>query len=107
MRLPWVFAYYLAASSGFCPLTQTGLIAAASLSTAPLVLSDLGSVLGALDPAFGQAARSLGASDWLVFSRVQLPLVFRPVLGAAASAFLSVLAELALCWWLFARGAPS
>ena len=56
-------------------------------------------VLGARRPMlelnreFGNAARSLGCSEWRIFSRVILPLGWRPILAAAGVAFARVLAE--------------
>jgi len=47
----------------------------------------------ALDPLYGKAARSLGASEWRVLWRVEFPLVWRRTLAAAALAFARVLAE--------------
>ncbi len=46
-----------------------------------------------LDREFGNAARSLGCSEWRVFWRVVLPLGWRAVIGAAALAFLRVWVE--------------
>ena len=56
-------------------------------------------VLGAREPLhdlnrrYGNAARSLGCSEWRIFWRVLLPLGWRPILAAAAVAFVRVLAE--------------
>jgi molybdate transport system permease protein len=40
-----------------------------------------------VDASYGRAARSLGAPEWSIFTRVTLPLVQRPVLAATALAF--------------------
>lgn len=57
------------------------------LAHAVLVLafsfSAVSAALDRLDPAFGQAAESLGASPWRVLTRITLPLLL-PALGAAA-----------------------
>jgi len=46
-----------------------------------------------LDREYGNAARSLGSSEWRIFWRVMLPLGWRPILAAAGIAFARVLAE--------------
>jgi ABC-type Fe3+ transport system permease subunit len=85
--------------AGLWPLTQAGLVAAGVISVEPLVLSAVRSAFAGLDPGYGRAARSLGASEWRVFSRIHLPLALRPILGNAASMFLGVIAQLAIVWW--------
>ena len=98
-----VLFYWLGASGpgghGYWPLTQVGLVAAGVISIEPLVLSAARSGFAGLDPGYGRAARSLGASEWHVFSRIHLPLAFRPILGNAASMLLGVIAQLAIVWW--------
>ena len=46
-----------------------------------------------LNREYGNAARSLGCSEWRIFWRVMLPLGWRPILAAAGVAFVRVLAE--------------
>ena len=46
-----------------------------------------------LNREYGDAARSLGCSEWRIFWRVMLPLGWRPILAAAGVAFVRVLAE--------------
>jgi molybdate transport system permease protein len=46
-----------------------------------------------LNREYGNAARSLGCSEWRIFWRVILPLGWRPILAAAGVAFVRVLAE--------------
>ena len=46
-----------------------------------------------LDREYGGAARSLGSSEWRIFWRVMLPLGWRPILAAAAIAFVRVWME--------------
>jgi molybdate transport system permease protein len=46
-----------------------------------------------LDREFGNAARSLGCSEWRIFWRVMLPLGWRPILASAAIAFVRVWME--------------
>ena len=85
------------------PLTRIGLVLAGVLSAGPDCLSEARSMFASLDPGYGKAARSLGASEWRVFSRIHLPLAFRPVLVSATGAFVCLLVELALFWWFDVR----
>jgi molybdate transport system permease protein len=107
LSAPVVFYYWLGASgpkgAGFWPLTEAGLVVAGVISAGPLFLGAVRSAFAALDPGYGRAARALGASEWRVFSRIHLPLAFRPILIGAASAFLGLLAELAIVWWCTGR----
>jgi molybdate transport system permease protein len=49
-----------------------------------------------LDPAYQDAARSLGASDWRIFWRVAIPLAYRPILSATGLAFARAATEFLL-----------
>jgi len=89
--------------AGFWPFTEAGLVVAGVISAGPLFLGAARSAFAGLDPNYGQAARGLGASEWQVFSRIHLPLAFRPILIGAASVFLGLLAELAIVWWCTGR----
>lgn len=101
-----VFFYCLGVRAGFWPFAQGLLIAVATLSTLPVFASRAGAALSAADPGFARAARSMGASDWLIFSRVQLPMALRPVLVSALDAFLAISIELAFAWWFTVRIVP-
>jgi|BarGraNGADG00212_1021973.scaffolds.fasta_scaffold09207_3 molybdate transport system permease protein len=46
-----------------------------------------------LNREYGNAARSLGCSEWRIFWRVMLPLGWRPILAAAGVAFVRVWME--------------
>jgi molybdate transport system permease protein len=46
-----------------------------------------------LNREYGDAARSLGCSEWRIFWRVMLPLGWKQILTAAGVAFVRVLAE--------------
>jgi molybdate transport system permease protein len=59
----------------------------------PLIALGARTPLQALDRAYGNAARSLGVSEWRIFWRVFLPLGWRPLFAASAVAFARVLAE--------------
>jgi len=103
-----VICYYLIAVFGsLWPLTEAGLTLAGIVSASPLVVRGSRAAFAGLDPAYAKAARSLGASDWRLFARVQLPLALSPIAAAAALAFARVLAELAAAHWLAIRLATS
>jgi ABC-type sulfate transport system permease component len=80
--------------------TPSGLVAAGVVATMPLLVRSARAAFAALGPAFGQAARSMGTPEWLVFARIELPLVVRPILHAAGLALARVLLELAAAHWL-------
>jgi len=103
---PIVCYYALAAMGRLWPVTAAGLVAAGVISAAPLLARAARTALGALDPAYGKAARSLGASDWRVWSRIELPLAARPLAAAAGMAFARLLAELAAVRVIAARLIP-
>lgn len=87
---PILCSYFLL---GQPPLWSWGMAGAAVLSAAPLVVRAGRTSFAALDPLYGKAARSLGASEWRVLWRVEFPLVWRRAFAAAALAFARVLAE--------------
>ena len=65
---------------------QAATVAALFHST-PLLIKFTRAAFESLDPSFGRAARSLGASEWKVFWRVTVPLARRSILAAVALAF--------------------
>jgi len=69
------------------------LTAAGMVSATPWLVRAGRAALGGLDPVYRNAARSLGASDWRVFWRVELPLVFRAAVASAGLAFVRVLLD--------------
>ena len=71
---------------------QTGAAAGVIAALPPIVLGPRRR-LRDLNREYGDAARSLGCSEWRIFWRVMLPLGWRPLLAAAAVAFARVLAE--------------
>ena len=99
-----VICYYFL--SGRAPLWSWGFTAAAVVSATPMLVRAGRVALTALDPVYGRAARSVGASDWRVFWRIELPLVFRSALAAAGLAFARVLAEFAFVFLLTVRLLP-
>ena len=99
-----VLCYYLLCVVGrVWPLTEMSLVAAGVVSAMPLLVRASRTALESLDPNFGRAARSLGASGWRVFLRVELPLALRPIAAAIALAFARVLGELAAAIWIAER----
>ena len=98
-----ILLYWLGSVSHLWPFTLAGLVVAGVASEGPPFLSAAHSALGSLDPAYCQAARSLGASEWRIFWRIQLPLAIRPILFGVYSVFLGVCVELLFVWWLGER----
>jgi molybdate transport system permease protein len=88
---------------GLWPYTRLGLVAAGLLSAGPLSFSGARDAFAATDPAYPKAARSMGASEWSIFSLVQMPLAFRKVLFQTFATFLTVGVEFASVWW-FVKG---
>jgi molybdate transport system permease protein len=96
-----VLCYYLLCVLGHVwSLTEAGLVAAGVFSAMPLLIWVSRTAFASLDPDLGKAARSLGASGWRVFLRIDLPLELRPILAAIALAFARVLGELAAAHWI-------
>jgi molybdate transport system permease protein len=96
-----VLCYYLLCVLGrVWPLTGIGLVAAGVFSAMPLLIWASRTAFASLDPNLGKAARSLGASGWRVFLRIDLPIELWPILAATALAFARVLAELAAAHWI-------
>ena len=67
--------------------------AAGAAAALPLVALGGRGPLHSENRRYGDAARSLGVSEWRVFWRVLLPLCWRPILAACAVAFARVLVE--------------
>ena len=67
--------------------------AAGVLAAIPVVVLGTRRRIHDLNGEFGNAARSLGCSEWRIFWRVVLPLGWRAVLGAATLAFVRVWVE--------------
>jgi molybdate transport system permease protein len=97
---PVLCYYLLCVYARIWPLTEINLVAAGVVSAIPLLIQASRTAFASLDPNLGKAARSLGASGWRVFLRIELPLVLRPILAAMAVAFARVLAELAAAIWI-------
>ena len=67
--------------------------AAGVLAALPVVVMGTRQRMQDLDREFGNAARSLGCSEWRIFWRVVMPLAWRAVAGAAALALARVWVE--------------
>lgn len=65
------------------PFTTTGVIVAQTFVAMPFLVLTVEAALRQLNPGIEDAARTLGASRWYVFSRVTLPTI-RPALAAGA-----------------------
>ena len=105
MALPApVLCYYLLCVLGrVWPLSEMNLVAAGVVSAMPLLVRASRTAFESLDPNLGRTARSLGASGWRVFWRIELPLALRPILAAIALAFARVLGEFAAAFWIADR----
>ena len=67
--------------------------AAGVLAALPIIVLGTRRRLRDLNLEFGNAARSVGCSEWRIFWRVVLPLGWRAVMGAAALALVRVWVE--------------
>lgn len=67
--------------------TLAAVIAAHLVFVLPYLFLSLADPWRALDPRYGRAAASLGASRWRVFWRIKLPILLKPILMACAVAF--------------------
>jgi molybdate transport system permease protein len=67
--------------------TWQAAVIAALFHSLPLLVKSTRAALESVEPSYARAARSLGASEWRIFSRITLPLVRRSILAAAAIAF--------------------
>lgn len=74
---------------GFRP-SLTFLVLGHTIVCVPFVLRTTIAALSQLDPALQDASRSLGASEWMTFRRITLPLIGK---GIAAGAFLAFMAS--------------
>ena len=71
--------------------------AAGMLTTMSVIALGSRPEMATVNRVFGNAARSLGCSEWRIFGRVVLPLAWRAMLAAAVLAFLRVWLE----WSIF------
>ena len=78
----------------FRSMAAPGIVAAGIFSAASLIIRAGRTTLGSLDPVYAKAARTLGASEWRVFARIEFPLAWRPIAAVTAIALARVAAEL-------------
>jgi len=74
-------------------LTWQVAVAASLVQAAPFVLRAARDAFAALPRDYRNSARVMGASDWLIFWRIGLPLAYRPVLAAAVAVFVFTLLQ--------------
>jgi len=80
--------------------TLPGLALAHALLGLPFVVINVSAVLRRTDPRIEAAARSLGATPWLAFRRVTLPLILPGVAAGAVFAFLTSFDEVVVALFL-------
>ncbi|WP_332718288.1 sulfate ABC transporter permease subunit CysT [Pelagibacterium mangrovi] len=73
--------------------TQIGIIVAMTFTSIPFVVRAIQPVLEQLEPEFEEAARSLGASDFQVFTRVVWPAILPAFLTGCVLSFARSLGE--------------
>ncbi|MBL8217840.1 MAG: molybdate ABC transporter permease subunit [Bryobacterales bacterium] len=78
---------YETITGGPLVFTWQAAVIAALFHSLPLLVKSTRAALESVEPDYARAARSLGASEWRIFSRITLPLVRRSILAAAAIAF--------------------
>lgn len=84
----------LLAPLGLVPVyTIWGVAIAMAFTSIPFVVRTVQPVLEDLDPAYEQAARTLGASDWAIFSRVVFPQILPAFLAGTTISFARSLGE--------------
>jgi molybdate transport system permease protein len=72
---------------------RQAVVTAGVFAALPLIVFGARRPFEQLNREYGDAARSLGCSEWRIFWRVMLPLGWRPILAAAGVAFVRVLVE--------------
>lgn len=73
--------------------TIWGIALAMAFTSVPFVVRTVQPVLEDLDPAYEQAARTLGASEWTIFTRVVFPQILPAWLAGCTIAFARSLGE--------------
>ncbi len=72
---------------------QSGIVLALLFVCFPFVVRSVQPVLENLDPAEEEAAATMGASRWMIFSRVILPALYPAIVSGAGLAFSRALGE--------------
>lgn len=73
--------------------TWQAAVIAALIHSLPLLVKSTRAALESVESNYARAARSLGASEWRVFTRITLPLAKRSILAAAVIAFARALGD--------------
>ncbi len=73
--------------------SQWGIVAAMLFVSAPFAVNSARVAFEAIDPRLERAARSLGATPWLAFRRITLPLAIRGVLTGAVLVYARSISE--------------
>ncbi len=68
-------------------------VAASAIVSLPLAIRAIVPAMESIDPSLESTARTLGASEWIVFRRVTLPLSIRGLIGGGVLAFARSLGE--------------
>lgn len=74
-------------TGGTLVFTWRGAVVAASVGALPLMVKTARAAIASVERDFEDAARTLGKTEWQVFSRVTLPLAARGVAAGAVLAF--------------------
>lgn len=100
LALPPTFlcAYFL-----FKPFTWQIATAAGVIYAVPFLSRSAAAAFQAVDPVYGNAARSLGAGEWRLFWRVSVPLGYRRIAAATAIVFARILTEYAVTFLIAGR----
>jgi molybdate transport system permease protein len=86
-REAWIGRTYERITGSSLVFTWHGAVVAALIHSAPLLVKTARAALESVDHTYERAARSLGASEWLLFWKVTLPLAWRSILAGAALCF--------------------
>lgn len=73
--------------------TWQAAVLASMLHALPLLVKSARAALESVEAKYARAARSLGASEWRIFTTVSLPLAKRSILAATAIAFARALGD--------------
>jgi sulfate transport system permease protein len=73
--------------------TPIGIMVAMCFTSLPFIVRTVQPVLEDLDPAYEEAAQSLGGSDWTIFRKVMLPLLTPALLAGVSLCFARSLGE--------------
>ena len=102
MALPAPLLCYLLVGHAW-PRSCSGTVPLGVLSALPLLVRQMRGAFAHVSPAPGKAARTLGMPEISVFARVELPVVWRAVGGAAVWAVARLALELSVAFWFLRR----